>query len=470
MTRRQIEWAGIAIAVLVVVLLVIGPARAASVAVTGLHVEGNRLVDNGQPVQLRGVNRSGTEYMCSGNSADSFDGPHDQASVDAIKGWAANSVRVPLNEGCWLGLNGIPQNMTAAKYQQQIADYVALLTANGMYVVVELHWSAPGSEQSTGQRQMPDMDHSPAFWTSVANTFKANPKVLFDLHNEPHDISWECWRDGGTCAGVGYQVAGMQTLLNTVRATGAQNVVMLSGNGWAGDVSRWLEFRPTDPLNNLAASWHQYNFSGCTTAACWEHDLVPVLAQVPLVVGELGEDDCGHGFVDQLMPWLDDHGASYLAWAWDTYGCGFPSLITAYDGTPSTYGAGVRSHYLALAASPTATVPPTVQPTTTTIASPTVTPMATPSATPTASPSPSATPTMTATVTVTATATASAIPTSTRTITQTPVPSATPVPTVAGTPVPGCYVAVSTDGVHFQPAKRITNRGLAALVCGRQPD
>lgn len=340
---------------------------------TGLHVEGNRLVDNGVTAQLRGVNRSGTEYMCSGSAADSFDGPSDQASITAIKAWGANVVRVPLNEGCWLGLNGIPQAMTAAKYRQQITDYVNLLTSNGLYAIVDLHWSAPGTAQSLSQREMSDMDHSPAFWSSVARMFAGNNRVLFDLHNEPHDIEWSCLRDGGTCAGLDYQAAGMQTLLNAVRTTGATNVVLVAGNGWAGDMSRWLEFRPVDPLNNTAASWHQYNFGGCTAAQCWDADLAPVLAQVPLVAGEIGENDCQHGFVDGVMAWLDSHGASYLAWSWSTYDCsGFPSLISSYSGTPTAYGDGVRVHLQSFGP-PTATpvVPPTVTP------SPTATPMST---------------------------------------------------------------------------------------------
>src|SRR5437773_2341658 len=69
----------------------------------------------------------------------------------------------------------------------------------------------------TGQgRQMADLDHSPAFWSSVASFFKNDHGVVFDLFNEPHDISWECWLNGCTTSdGTGtWQAAGMQTLLN----------------------------------------------------------------------------------------------------------------------------------------------------------------------------------------------------------------------------------------------------------------
>ena len=67
---------------------------------------------------------------------------------------------------------------------------------------------------------MPDAQYAPAFWTSVANTFKDDPAVVFDLFNEPYPDratsttaqAWTCWRDGGTCPGIGYEVAGMQDL------------------------------------------------------------------------------------------------------------------------------------------------------------------------------------------------------------------------------------------------------------------
>jgi endoglucanase len=72
------------------------------------------------------------------------------------------------------------------------------------------------------------------FWTSVANTFKNDTSVVFDLFNEPYpdraasasasasDQAWTCWRDGGTCPGIGYDVAGMQDMLDAVRGTGAR--------------------------------------------------------------------------------------------------------------------------------------------------------------------------------------------------------------------------------------------------------
>jgi aryl-phospho-beta-D-glucosidase BglC (GH1 family) len=46
-----------------------------------------------------------------------------------------------------------------------------------MAIILDLHWTAPGTQPATGQMPMPDMDHSLDFWTSVASTFKQYPQV-----------------------------------------------------------------------------------------------------------------------------------------------------------------------------------------------------------------------------------------------------------------------------------------------------
>src|SRR4051812_19114228 len=180
-----------------------------------LHVDGNRLVDgDGRTVVLRGVDRSGPEYMCAQDEGI-FDGPVDLASVLALRGWRANAIRLPLNEHCWLGVDdGAPTpQLVGETYRQAIASYVDLLLANGLYVILELHWSAPAGQNADRLRAMPNTSYSADFWTSVADRFKRDGRVIFDLYNEPipnsnqNDAtdeaarrSWECWRDGGSAS------------------------------------------------------------------------------------------------------------------------------------------------------------------------------------------------------------------------------------------------------------------------------
>lgn len=375
------------------------PARAASVP-TGLHVVGNQIEDGGGRVLVpRGVDRMGTEYQCikAGLGTD-FDGPVDQASVSAMLTWNVNIVRVPLNEDCWLGINGEPANgKTAAQYQSDIMNWVSLLNQNGIIVILDLHWNNGGTNQATGQEPMTDLDHAPAFWTSVATAFKSNSSVIFDLYNEPFvgfntntGTGWACWKSGSTapntspCADVPFAVAGMQTLINSVRATGATNILMLGGLAYSNDLTGWLANEPTDPDHNLAASAHVYNFNTCSNTGCWSSQIAPVKAQVPVIAGEIGENDCASGFINGLTSWFDSENISYLAWTWTATGnCGgTPSLITDYTGTPTGFGQGYKAHLLSLGSgNPTPT--PTPMPTSTPTPMPTSTPVSTPTPTPT---------------------------------------------------------------------------------------
>ena len=333
-----------------------------------LHVSGNRLVNaHGRPVVLHGVNRSGTEFLCvQGHGI--FDGPSGQASVSAMKSWGINAVRIPLNEACWNGAPYVNPAYSGANYQSAIRSYVNLLNANGMVAILDLHWtegrytgpsSACASAQARCLKPMPDAAQAIPFWTSVAQDFKGNGAVLFDLFNEPFPEraarneadGWACWLHGGSCPGIGYPVAGMQALVDAVRGTGARNVILVGGLTWANDLTGWLASEPADPAHNLAASWHSYNFNACSNVSCWDSQVAPVLAQVPLVAGEIGENTCASGYITALMSWLDSQSASYLAWAWNAdFNCSSgPSLITSYTGTPTPYGAGYQSHLLSLA-------------------------------------------------------------------------------------------------------------------------
>ena len=313
-----------------------------------ITVAGNRLVVGGRPIRLLGVDRSGAEYACI-QGWGIFDGPVSPASVAAIAAWHVNAVRVPLNEDCWLGINGAKRQYAGAAYRRAISAYVGRLHRAGLVVVLDLHWNAPGRSRASGQRQLPDLDHSVAFWRSVARTFRRDPALLFDVYNEPHDVSWRCWRDG--CRVGGWRAAGMQRIVNAIRAAGAAQPIMLGGLAWSNDLSKWLRYAPRDPRHQLVASFHVYNFNTCASAACWDATVAPVAARVPVVTGELGESDCAHGFIDSYMRWADAHRISYLGWTWDTWDCaGGPALISSYDGTPTPFGIGFRDHLAALAA------------------------------------------------------------------------------------------------------------------------
>ena len=299
---------------------------------------------------------------------------------------------------------------------RRFESFVSDLNAHGIYAILDLHWTAPGNQTALEQQPMPDLDHSPAFWTSVASVFKSNPAVVFDLFNEPFDptdprsgddgnasdaVSWDCWESGTTPDLVGggappipcstqaydangnpttrYQIVGMQTLLTDIRNTGATQPIMVGGldyaddlgdtNGANGGGQGWMQHAPNDPLNQEAASFHNYQGKACDNQTCWDNSVASVAAHVPVVTGEFAEDNylaagCNpnpgaNTFDERYMNWADTNGVSYLAWVWlvddppqpGDDACDRHGLISAYNGTPlAPNGTAVHDHLTALAA------------------------------------------------------------------------------------------------------------------------
>lgn len=321
-----------------------------------LRVAGNQLMDaNGAPVWLYGVNRSGTEFACV-QGWGIFSGPTDDASVQQLVAAHVHAVRLPLNEDCWLGINGdIERGYIGAPYRSEVTNYVSRLVAHRIYAILDLHWVAAGTTTAKPSQRMPDADHGIAFWQDVARAFANQPGVLFDLYNEPHDVDWGCWKSGLCTKQTGYAAAGMQQLLDTVRGTGAHNVVLVEGVRWANDLTGLLANWPSDLDHNLVASAHIYVGNECQDTSCWQSQMGPVAAMVPLVIGEFGPYRYNNSALDlsagnTLVTWADTTPgvAGYLAWTWNV-GFGITSLLADPDGTNLTpYGQWMVQHFAAL--------------------------------------------------------------------------------------------------------------------------
>lgn len=344
----------------------------------GLHVVGNEIQTfEGERIVLRGVNRSGSEYACL-NGRGNFDGATDDRAVQALLSWNINAVRIPLNESCWLGINGAPSAYSGEAHKAAIKAYVGRLEANGIVPILELHRAAPGNLPADRLFPMPNADHSVEFWRDVGRTFLDDDAVVFEPYNEPFpdnnrdtEVAWACWRDGctqprvvwgGSEAFPEYEAVGMQELVSAIREVGSTHLILLGGVQYSNRLSRWLSYAPQDPLGNIAAAWHVYNFNACSNATCWDSEAAAVAAVVPLVATEIGQDDCAGTMVTPLMEFLDAQHSSYLAWWWNTSsgpcmppktrGDGPPlSLITDYycPKPKSDFGQAIYDHYLKFA-------------------------------------------------------------------------------------------------------------------------
>lgn len=357
-------------------------------AAGGLHVSGNHLVDaDGDTVLLHGADMAGTEFVCAqGWSADPFGGqPEDSAQTfAAMRSWNVNVVRVPLNEDCWLGINGV--KISATTYRAAVIKLVSDLRAAGFYVIVDLHWSAPGGQLALSQNPAPDEDHSPSFWKSVAATFATDTGVIYDLYNEPffywiapggpdeNTCLWSgCllseYETGGSPFAINatWRSAGFDELISDIRSTGASNVIMAAGTNWARDLSGWLAHRPADA--NTVASWHSYPsgnpslLSECAAQWCWDQVIAPLARQVPVVVGETGDSAAGpETYLPAFLPYASAHGLNVVAWTWNAWSNPDDVLVTNMQTGAPTSGEGVMFRsWLAsqpVAPAPSSSAPP----------------------------------------------------------------------------------------------------------------
>ncbi len=428
-----------------------------------LQVQGTKLVSasSGCSVRLTGVDVDGIEWSPTGEGPPNGDGGDMTQSITvAVNTWNCNFVRIPLNQDYWFGYDtggdnssSTTQNTTLeTNYRNYVANVVNTASALDCYVELDLHWSGNGSWGSSTnvkQQSMPD-ENSIAFWHSVAAIFANNPDVLFDLYNEPYPTTntWYTWQNGGT-SNEGFTCPGFQTLVQTVRDTGAKNVIIVGGVTWAKDLTgvpshAMVDRNTGNTLNGYGIMYEEHNYdninypSGNDNASTWEQYIgAAVSAGYCVTIGEFGPST-GNTLINSgcnpwesnFLTWINgsnNENYAFNATAWCLHTSSAPSLITNWNFTPtSCHGTDIKNWLTGIAHS--------------ICQSPTNTPVVSPTPTYTVSPVLSPTPTYTIT----------------RTFTITPTYTNTPVPTATPTYNPPKGVVIYPNPVNYNSTQYIT--------------
>jgi hypothetical protein len=327
-----------------------------------LHVVGNELQDPaGNAVVLRGVNLTGLEFRPDGDNTL-------LAADTAINTWHANLLRLPVNEDFWFGHDefwtGGEADDGGAAYRSLVDQVINIAQQDNVYVVLDLHWSDMGVwGANNGQHFMPD-DHSTLFWQDAAARYANNTAVLYDPYNEPtvgisnpSDADFATWHDGGmitetdlnTGAVIGtYHSPGMQGLIDTIRGTGANNIVVPEGLDFGSDLTGVLTGHAlSDPAGKLMYQSHLYYDKLANPAIL--NSVLTVGQQYPIYIGEWGDGGViGQPSADamatnqNMITFLEAHPYSWTAWAFtpDLDQSGF-NLITDWNTAAPTSDYGV---------------------------------------------------------------------------------------------------------------------------------
>jgi endoglucanase len=197
-------------------------------------------------LQLRGVNLSGAEFDYAFNPPSLQDGAYYAAQ-------GMNTIRLPVK---WEYLQsdstdpkqrGNDPAISIDFSHPNAAAYASLVTQyldKGMTVIIDMHnYMRYGNNQliiGSGVSGAPTKEQYAAAWAAIANQFKTQSNVIFDLMNEPNQMSSAVLLDDYNAA------------IAAIRQTGAKNLVLLEGNGWTGAQS-WTNpsvDRETPPRSN----------------------------------------------------------------------------------------------------------------------------------------------------------------------------------------------------------------------------
>lgn len=272
------------------------------------------------------LDNQGLRYTLYGVHSTALFEPNWQNSVDyknftlaqmqaAREVWHANVVAFQV---AWANLFPDQNNFNApdAVYLQAMDTAVTWANQEHMNVIFNL-------QSETTTNEIMATTPSIKFWQVVANRYKDNQQVFFDVFNEPRDFyDWNLWQSGGMFQGVRY--VGMQQLVDTIRATGAQNLILVQGQG-AGESFDYDNFQ-SHLLHgtNLVYSIHPYlSSTQHLTRQNWEQWWGQAVTNlnVPFVVGEWNETS-GSGCVSNapavvpaFLSYIQQLNIGLIAWA-----------------------------------------------------------------------------------------------------------------------------------------------------------
>jgi endoglucanase len=315
-----------------------------------LKVADNKLVTaaDGKPVLLRGVSVASLEFTNLGD--------HLTPALDtALNQWKANVIRLPVAQDRWFGrAAGKPWEPAVTdggtNYRSIVDTVVDTAAKQRAYVLLDLHWSGAGLRADQGGRpaqyRMADQLSLP-FWKDVATRYKDQPNVIFELYNEPYEISWEVWLNGGDISQdfdhkhYNFKAVGMQALYDTVRAAGSNNLVLINGMEWGYDLSGVLNGFAVKGTNIMYGT-HPYPQKNRD----WDKHFGKISEKYPVLMGEFGGDNPEHlnVYAPKILKYADDHGLHWTAWCLHP-GCS-PTLLRDWNFKPNAFGEIVKKALL----------------------------------------------------------------------------------------------------------------------------
>ncbi|MBB3858304.1 endoglucanase [Xanthomonas arboricola] len=277
-------------------------------------------------LKYAGVNLSGAEIKSSQKPGVlNVDYLYPAASdYRYFAGKHMNIVRLPI---LWERLQPKAGGELDAEQLALIRQALANAKAAKVYLILDIHNYARYYGNKIGSARVPISTFND-LWRRLAIAFKNDNSVIFGLMNEPYDINPQSWANAA------------QASIDTIRKTGANNLILVPGALWTGAHSWYSTVAGQsnavalasirDPLNRYAIEVHQYldtdssgTSAGCVSSTAGADRLRSFTEWLRLnhKQGFLGEFGTGNNAtcnsaLNGMLGYLETNRDVWVGWTW----------------------------------------------------------------------------------------------------------------------------------------------------------
>ena len=249
------------------------------------QIIGNKIYDpNGKEFIIKGTNMFASEGIS---------GVHKYLNI-----WGFNTVRVP---NYILGNSSEPNPMNDGYATNKAI--VDAYTSQGAVVIFDAH------DRIGRYYEGADFETLKDYWREMAQQFKDNPNVWFNLQNEP----------GNAVANPEQWVQYHRELIDIIRAEGAENMIIVDGEAWGQDYhTQTIANNAQDIMNgndNVMFSIHVYDQ--------WNNQDIGAYLDIleangiPIMIGEYGSINNGQSTLpasQAMMEAVQEREIGRIAW------------------------------------------------------------------------------------------------------------------------------------------------------------
>lgn len=248
-----------------------------------LKVEGNFILNkNNEPTVLRGMSLFWSQWMGK---------YYNSQTVKWLKDdWNCTLIRASMG----IEMGGYLENKDTER--SKVFKVIDACIEEGVYVIVD--WHDHHAENH--------LDEAIEFFEEVAETYGEEPNIIYEIYNEPMQVSW-------TNVVKPYS----DSVVSAIRAIDSNNIILVGNPTWSQDV----DIAANDPLDFESIAYSLHFYAASHKQFLRDKAKIALSKGVALFVSEFGTcENTGDGFLDydetnKWLEFLEDNKISWCNWS-----------------------------------------------------------------------------------------------------------------------------------------------------------